>query len=156
MYSRTENIALALLLLLVISLTGCDGGLEPKPPPLYGAIEGTIIYEGDWPSQESVKDLRFVALREVPAGIEDFLNFETMVIGPRLEYEVEQDHFLIEDVKSATYRYSGVARQFSDQLIDWEPLGLYKENGGVFTVEGDTVRLDIRVDFENLPPFPPE
>ncbi len=145
-------VALALLL----TFTGCDHGLEPPDAPPLGAIQGTITYlqgTSNWPPPDSLRDLRFFALPFVPQDTLDlFRDLNQLVFSDRLNYRVADQRFFVDSVQAQQYIYSGVAQQFSRNLLDWRPVGL----APVFTVRpGEITELSIVVDFENLPVFPP-
>ncbi len=145
----------AFLSLLLIA--ACDGGLAPPADLRPGAIRGVVTYAGAWPPADSLRDLRFVAMRFVPRDTSDFLNLNRLVFnGSRLALFVARDTFLIGDVAPGVFLYSGVAQKFGPGLTQWRPVGLYEDTEGVFTVRaGDTVEVAVRVDFARLPPFPP-
>ncbi len=151
-----------LLLVLTMGLAACDSGIAPpEEPPGFGTLRGTIRFASadpaDWPALDSLRDLRFVALPFVPRDTADiFSNLTELVISPGLARFVAVDSFLIDSVKAQVYPFSGVAQQFSRNLFDWRPVGLYEENSGAFIVRpGETTHVEVRVDFRNPPPFPP-
>lgn len=153
--TRSSYIILIAVFSCMLPLTACDGGLKPPDAPApYGTIEGTVHYEGTWPPADSLNDLRFVAFKVIPQSSSDFLNFQNFVFSERLQYNVESDSFRIEEIENGTYPYNGIAWQFGG-LTDWRPAGIYSENNGLITVQGDTVKITVFVDFDNLPPFPP-
>jgi len=123
-----------------------------------GSIEGVVTYDpASWPPSEEVFDLRFVALPFVPRDSTDLLSdLNALVISRGLQYNVASDTFRIDNVNVGTYVYNGVAQQFGSGLLDWRPVGLYEANGGIFQVRpGETTHVEVFVDFNNLPPFPP-
>lgn len=123
---------------------------EPEPT---GVITGIVTYSGDWPSPDSLKDLRFVPLTFIPETPEDiFSEFSNLVFSEQLDFNTERDTFIVENVPNGKYIYNTIAQQFG-QVTDWRPVGLYKENGGIIIIDDDTVSITIHVDFENLPPF---
>ena len=138
---------------------GCDSGLEPPSAPENGAISGTVSYEGPWPNDSTLFDLRFVALRVIPQSAEDIVSEfaqQRVVLSMGLERPAEEDSFFVPAVTTGPYVYSGIAIQQSSNVFDWVPIGLYSENAGIFQVlPNDTVRIHVHVDFNNLPPFPP-
>lgn len=138
---------------------GCDHGLAPPDEPPTGAIEGIIIYVDPkaWPPRGEVRDLRFVALPFIPRDSTDlFRDLNAIIFSETLDYRVARDTFLINDVPAKAYIYNGVAQQFSTNLLDWRPVGLYEDNGGIIDVRaGETAQIQVLVDFNNLPPFPP-
>jgi len=145
-----------LFLLLAAVVIGCDHGLVPPASSGTGRIEGVVEYVGEWPALEDLHDLRFVGMRFVPKDTSDFLQLNQMAISPGLQTLVDSDAFVIEDVAAGLYLYSGVAQQFEADLLSWRPVGLYKEDGGIFSVApNETTYLSILVDFNNLPIFPP-
>jgi hypothetical protein len=147
---------LFIALLLVVS---CDYGLEPPPPrPPFGAIRGFIEYRGAWPPADSLRDFRFVAMRIIPDEVSDFINLNNIEFTPeRLPINVAADTFLLAEVPNGFYLYNGIAQMYGPNVFaDWRPVGLYTENGGTIDVRGDTVEINILVDFNNLPPFPPQ
>lgn len=153
-------IALLFLTLLVLSLINCEGGLEPieiEPEP-YGVIVGTVTYTGDWPPEEEFIQFFFVPLQYKPQSfLEVLLDRDNLSISDRLNYNVDEDTFIVDEIENGTYIYNVIANQFGpSEIFDWRPLGVYSENEGVITVEGDTTYIEIEVDFNNLPPFPPE
>ncbi len=145
-----------LLLALLLIYTGCDHGLEPPDAPPFGSIRGTVTYVGPWPSSDSLRDLRFVALPFVPRDTLDlFRELSQLVFSERLDYYVRPDTFdtfFIDSVQAQIYVYSGVAQKFSQNLFDWRPVGL----ADLFQVRpGEVTELSITVDYNNIPPFPP-
>ncbi len=142
-----------LLLALLLIYTGCDHGLEPPDAPLVGSIRGTVTYVGAWPPSDSLRDLRFVALPFVPRDTLDlFRCLSQLVFSERLAYNIQADTFFVDSVQAQLYVYSGVAQKFSQNLFDWRPVGL----ADLFQVRpGEVTELSIRVDFDNIPPFPP-
>jgi hypothetical protein len=146
-----------LLIVGLVLLAGCDHGLEPPESSGPGAISGTVLYTGRWPSPDSVQDLRFVAMRFVPQDTSDFLQLTRMAISTGLLYGVESDTFLIENVDPGNFVYSGIAQQFDANILSWRPLGLVDGDGGLFSVAtGETTLVHVDVDFSMPPLFPPE
>lgn len=147
------------LFTLTVLLAGCDQGLAPPEEPPMGAIQGYVTYSDrpTWPPRDSLRDLRFVALPFVPRDTVDLLQLNRLVFSERLAYRVARDTFHIDDVPAQAYVYNAVAQQFTRDILDWRPVGLYEENGGLLVVRPDeTTFVEISVDFRNLPPFPPE
>ncbi len=144
------------LLLVLLILWGCDHGLEPPDFSGTGTIKGTIQYVGTWPALEDLHDLRFVGMRFVPQDTSDFLQLNEMAISSGLQKHVSSDSFEILEAAAGFYLYSGVAQQFEDNFLSWRPVGLYTDDGGIFTVApNETTTIHLVVDFDNLPVFPP-
>lgn len=144
---------------LLVFLSACDHGLEPPEEPPTGAIEVDITYLGHpeaWPPRDSVRDLRFVAMRFVPADTSDFLQLNRLVFSSGLEYGVEAQTVTVGGIETGPFLYSGVAQQYGADALNWRPVGLVQENDGVFIVRQDeTTHVSVTVDFRNPPPFPP-
>lgn len=154
---RTLHLIPALVGLLLVG-TGCDHGLAPPEDRPDGAIRGVVTYAGAsaWPPRDSVRDLRFVALPFVPRDTSDLLQLNRIVFSEQLRYGVSRDTFLVTDVPTQAYVYNAVAQQFTRNLLDWRPVGLYQADGGVLQVRpGETTSVAIEVDFRDPPPFPP-
>ncbi|NBC65919.1 MAG: hypothetical protein GVY07_09735 [Bacteroidetes bacterium] len=153
-------ISIAPLFIAPLLFLSCEGGLEPpiEEPNPTGVITGSITYSGEWPAKDSLVDLRFVPLKSPPQTAQDiFSDIENLVFSERLNFFVEKDYFIVNDVPNGVYVYNTVAQQFGNNIFgDWKPVGLYNENDGIIIVEGDTTSITIHVDFENLPPFPPD
>ena len=153
---------LLLVSAIFLLLTGCEGGLEPPPPEPEptGAISGTVIYTGEWPPSSEFRELIFVPLPFTPTDFSQVLGEfirGTLRSSDRLQTFVDSEEFFVGELENGVYVYNIIANQFgSDIFKDWRPLGVYKENGGLITINGDTVEVTIFVDFDNLPPFPPE
>lgn len=160
MHNPSIPLFMRFLLVAVLCLSGCDNGLAPPDAPELGAIAGTVSYEGPWPADSTLFDLRFVAMRIVPQSADDIVSefgLQRVVLSQGLERPASEDSFFISSVTTGPYVYSGVAIQQSDNVFDWVPIGLYAEDAGIFQVlPNDTARVHVHVDFNNIPPFPPE
>lgn len=154
----SATLVLGLALLVAGLVSSCDQGLAPPKAPPTGRLQGTIAYvESTWPPRVAVRDLRFVALPFVPRDTSDlFRDLDQLVISEPLRYGVAQDTFVIPNVPAGTYVYSGVAQQFSADVLDWRPVGLVEQDGGIVQVRaGMTTTVRVMVDFTQPPPFPP-
>ena len=143
------------LLVLLLLLAACDGGLEP-PITSTGAIRATIAYPplDQWPSADSLRDLRFVALRFVPRDTTDFFDLTRISFSDGLTRRVLADTVVLSGVPATFYPYAGVAQQFSRNVLDQRPVGLVLGDG-FLVPRGDTVDVRVTVDFRSPPPFPP-
>jgi len=153
------NLLFLIPFLLIIS---CDSGLEPPPqdPDPVGVISGTVTYSGNWPPQDELKELLFVPLKFIPSDFTEVLSeflLGNLRSSDRLKSNVESDTFIVTELENGVYIYNIIANQFGpNRLTDWRPLGVYEEADGLIIIENDTVFISIHVDFDNLPPFPPE
>ncbi len=156
----TPTYALRVLPLFVVSMliySGCDHGIAPPTEAPIGAIRGSITYVGGesaWPPSDSLFDLRFFALPFVPCDSLDlFRDLNQLVFSDRLQYWTATDSFAVDSVNAQYYLYSGVAQQYSRNLLDWRPVGLVD----MYRVRvGEVAELAITADFHNPPLFPPD
>ncbi len=157
---RTKSFFFTVLLISIIVIQfGCDKGLEPpvEEPDPTGVIMGTVTYSGEWPPENELIQLFFVPLPFIPTSVADILlQLSSLRTSNSLQRNVEEDEFLVDDVPNGAYIYNIIANQYENNLLAWRPLGVYTENDGVIIVSGDTTVISIHVDFDNLPPFPPE
>jgi len=156
-----KRILLPSLIIAILAFSGCLESLEPNEEELgpTGTIRGRVTYTGTWPSEAELVDIRFVAMKFQPRSAQDILFAlltGELVSSEGLRRNVAVDTFSVHNVTNGVYVYNGIARQYgNNQLNDWDALGIYKPNGGTFTIRGNEIFIEINVDFNNLPPFPP-
>lgn len=159
--STTRYVHLVLLTIFLFA-AACETGLEPPPPEPEptGAIQGTITYSGNWPPANQLRQLFFVPLDFKPTNLLEILTEFTqgnLNASDPLARNVDSDTFFVGDLDNGFYVYNIIANQFGpNQLTDWRPVGVYSDNDGIIEILGDTVQIAIHVDFNNLPPFPPQ
>jgi hypothetical protein len=160
------------LLLSCSVLLSCDKGLEP-PSDLSSArssaISGLITYK-NWPSPDSLRDLRIVLFRNFPPGniISEVLNGNAVVEPPLgdtalVPFYVDSLRFAF-GLPSGVYEYVAVVQQYGPSVYNnWRPVGQYDLDSNlsvptpVAVPDGDTLHnVDIAVDFIHRPPMPPE
>jgi hypothetical protein len=152
-----RSLPLLIISLLIVASLGCDAGLQPPEDEGTGTITGKISYLPPWPSSTEVKDLRFIAMRFIPQDTTDFFRLNEMVISERLPSGVEVHEFTLSDAPVGTYYYAGVAQKYADDLLAWRPVGLVETDGGTFFLSrGGLVEVNVIVDFNNPPVFPPQ
>ncbi len=141
----------------VVILIGCDSGLGPTDEvPAEGSLIVNISYTGDWPPADELFEFRFVAFEFLPTSLTDFLRINEMLISDQLEYFVDSETIIFQDIENREYFYSAIAWQFGENVFaDWTAAGIYTENDGYFKIEGNIIEIDLEVDFDNLPDFPP-
>jgi hypothetical protein len=150
---------------------GCDSELGPLNEP--SGFSGVIRFR-NWPSADSVRDLRLVAFETFPT---DSAGILTTLIGggaaaypaigvkfPKfidsLEYEFTTNSGT--NLKIRNYDYIIVAQQFGPNILtDWQPAGVYSTTPESFTpaplrvlLHRVATHIDIDVDFHTLPPKP--
>jgi hypothetical protein len=162
---------LAFIVVLIVSLSSCDKGLQPTsealPPPETGAFAGLITFQ-NWQLADSLYDIRLVAFRVFPPGdiVNEVLQGRAVIYpsigGDQLVTRNTDSLRYTVVVPAATYPYVAVAQQFGpDVFMDWRPVGQYvvdtllSQPSPVIVQVDDTLRsIDIHVDFANLPPPP--
>lgn len=149
--------------------SGCDErGLNPNDvsEPGFG---GTIAYVSKLPSNDSLHDIRIVAVPYFPVDTTFGLIFTKIVeaiipfseslsatadSGKTIQYQMF--------VKPQTYYYVAVVQQYGmNPFVDWRVISVYgytsaNPNPKIVTVEeGEfTISINFIVDFYNLPPQP--
>jgi hypothetical protein len=153
-------------------LLSCDKGLEPpsdQPPSQSSAISGLITYK-NWPSLDSLRDLRIVLFRTFPPGniISEVLNGNAVVHPPLgdtalVPFYVDSLRFAF-GLPPGVYEYVAVVQQYGPSVYNnWRPVGQYDLDTNlsvptpVTVPAGDTLRdVAIAVDFIHRPPMPPQ
>ncbi len=158
-HPRIAGARLVSALICAAGLFGCDHGLAPPAEPETGVILARVQYEGGaaaWPPPDSLRDLRFVAMRFVPRDTTDLLQLNRLVFSDRLQSNVAEQDVTVSGVETGTFLYSGVAQKFGPEPFDWRPVGLVTDGEGIFVVSaGETTTVDVVVNFYDPPPFPP-
>lgn len=152
-----------LLTFLVVLIVSCNQGLEP-PGQNRTILAGNVIVEnGTYP--DSVTALRVAAFQisevdsiskfigEIIAGnaliTDNLLNENSDSLLIPFKFEVEETPI--------TFNYNIAAVQITDDLTRQTVIGIYQENGeqGAITLNrNDSVFIEIKVDFDNLPEQP--
>jgi len=159
-------------LIIVMTLTRCDGGLAPPVADKPG-FGGTIRFvRSSWPPADSIFGLWMFTSQNVPsdssaifAGL--FSDPPTIYLYPGLtaslsEVPVDSVSYAIYPA-AATYVYTGIIQQMTPAISagGLRVVGLYQKPGPGFVPE--TLRvvasefitgIDINVDFQNPPPQP--
>lgn len=153
----SQSLTLLFSCIFLSILTGCDGGLAPPPPSPLATLEGTVYYNSPWPPTDSVRELRFVAMRFEPQSALDLLlRFNELVISDTLRRFVDSDTFRVvidlEGVAADTFHYSGIAWKFGPGLLDWRPLVIYDRP--LILRPGERRPIVLEADFRNPARFP--
>jgi hypothetical protein len=152
-------------MLFLYVLTSCDKGLEPPPPVLKSYINGLITYingKDKWPPADSVIDIRVVIFKSYPPN--DILGEITKgnaYYSESLPKFTDTTSYSLEIPDTpAIFKYIVVAQQYAS-LLDWRVIGVWTLSGdntkpsSIEIEPGKTYNeLNIKVDFDNLPPQP--
>jgi hypothetical protein len=156
-----------LVLLVFLFLIQCEHGLSPsdakQTPKDVTGISGFILYK-NWPSPDSLKDLRLVAFRNFPPQniLADVLSGQAIVYPPidtsaHLQYDVPFEEYTM-SLPPDTFKYIVVAQQYGDNIAtDWRAVGQYDTDTDslptALIIGKDTFleNINIYVDFKNLP-----
>jgi hypothetical protein len=163
--------ALTLLFALLVLCSGCDSELGPLNGP--SGFSGLIRFK-NWPSADSVHDMRIVAFEAYPSDSAGIL--ATLLAGHGAVYPAIGTKFpaFVDSLQYAftttdgtnlqlkDYEYVIVAQQFGPNVLaDWRPVGVYPAAPGSFIPAPVRVILhhvipgiDFQVDFHNPPPKP--
>lgn len=150
-----------LLLISIVVLSACDGGLKP-PPESY--LRGKITYVGgvdSWPSADSVTTMRLVAFKNPnPTDIVAEVLSDNIYFVELENFVAESEFEILIPDAPVNIGYIAVAWQFSESFFDQLAVGVYTESGDKtkptpIRIElGDDKTINIEVDFSNLPPQP--
>lgn len=176
---NTVRYAATLVILLLLFSAGCDTGLQP--PPLEPTGFSGVIRFRNWPSADSVQELRLIAFPSYPSDsssiLLDILNGSAIVypqIGqPNLLRDTTQQVLFAQSIhyaftangttlKPGVYNYLALAWRYGPNVFsDWRPAGVYSTGPGPFDPapvrvysNRNTPGIDINVDYANLPPKP--
>jgi len=160
------SILFALVFLFVIQ---CEHGLSPSDakqiPKNVNGISGVIIYK-NWPSVDSLKDLRLVAFRKFPPQniFLEIINGTAIVYPPidtsaHLIFHVPFEEYIV-GLPPDTFEYIVVAHQFGEDRFSeesWQAVGQYDTDSDslptpiIITEKTFLENININVDFKNLP-----
>lgn len=155
---------LPVVLLVLLAAAACDHGLGPKDPQGDSGtgISGTLYFT-NWPTPDSLFDLRMVAFKNYPPGniLTEILNgfaFFYPSFEDSLPYYVDSIEYVFE-LEPSEYRYITVALQFGPNAsLDWLSVGQYDQTPQdsiptAVVVEKGVMKtgIDIYVDFHHLP-----
>ena len=151
---KSPQVFLPVAAILVVA-GACESVIEPPAETIPGAIRAEITYVSAWPPANEFVDIRFVAMRFVPQDTTDFLQLNRLEFSNRLSYGVPSQSVVLPEVPVGAYPFAVVARQRTSDILSWEALGIYGEDGGVIQVAaGETSMVSVEVDFNSLPEFP--
>ena len=156
-----------LILLIFLFVVHCDHGLSPSDakqiPQNVTGISGFILYK-NWPSPDSLKNLRLVAFRNFPPQniLTEVLSGSAIVYPPidtsaHLEYNVPFEEYTM-PLPPDTFQYIVVAQQYGDNLAtDWRAVGQFETDSDslptaiIIREKTFLENVNIYVDFKNLP-----
>jgi hypothetical protein len=163
---------IAVLLLFVFCLTGCDKGIEPGEPIFPGGFSGVINFAGNWP--DGIKRTHIVVFKNPILKTEDFFLPNLSLVVDSIPYKsqsfaynsLEMSFVDILKLWPGEYKYVVVAQsktpEISFQRKDWNVVGVYCINNDqtkpaslIIRSNQVTANVNINVDFNNPPPQPP-
>jgi hypothetical protein len=162
------------LVLILPFWSGCDTGLGPL---FESSGFSGVIHFKNWPSADSVQDLRIVAFEQYPADSSGI--FVSLLTGHAAVYSADLSskgslpkfvdatpyEFTTKNginLQVKQYNYVVIAQKYGpNAFTDWQPAGVYTITPGTFNPSPVRVLLhhiiphiDIDVDFQNPPPKP--
>ena len=159
-----------LVFLIFLFAVRCEHGLSPpnkkntNPNNLTG-ISGVIIYKNyqNWPSPDSLFDLRLVAFPHFPPQNPYYEIFTKIAkvyppidTSAHLQFNVLYEEYVME-LPPDTFEYILVAQQYEDSLTSWLSVGQYDTYSDslptpVIVIQDSLLEnININVDFKNLP-----
>lgn len=160
-----------ILPLVLLPFLSCNTGLSPLNEP--SGFRGVVRFK-NWPSPDSVRELRIVAFEKLPTDsttiIAALIN-GTAAVYPQIERRLPTFVDSIEyefttntgfNLKVTNYEYIIVAWQYGPFILtDWQPAGVYSIQSNSFEPAPVRVLLhriipniNIDVDFHNPPQWP--
>jgi hypothetical protein len=157
--------------LAIVALAGCDKGLGPLNE--VSGFSGRIRFH-NWPSPDSVRDLRVVAFTEFPSdsgGIIAQLIAGRAAVYPQVgnkgltlrQNEITYS-FTTEgtSLQPGSYQYVVLAQQYGPNIFtDWKPAAVYTFDPATFApapirvlLHKITPNIDMDADFSRPPPKP--
>ncbi len=158
-----SKILIFVLTLFIIS--SCDEGLAPPPPVKKASISGTITYisgKDKWPPKDSVLDIRVVAFKNEPPKdiLGEVTSGNAFFTGSLPSFTDTSSYFLEFIEPPLTIKYLVAAQQYGS-IFDWRVIGVWTLNGdntkpsSINIEPGKNYKnINIKVDFEHLPPQP--
>lgn len=162
----------AFFLILLLSISGCDHGIEPGEPILPGGFSGTVTFTGNWPT--NVKRTHLVVFKNPIQKTEDFFLPNLSFVVDSIPYKSKTFNYNslvnsfvnILQLWPGEYKYVVVAQsntpEISFQRKDWWVVGIYCLNNDqtkpaslIIRSNQVTPNVNINVDFNNPPPQPP-
>jgi hypothetical protein len=154
------------LLFGIIFLSSCDGGLAPTPASDKSFINGTIRYiKGveNWPPQDSVFAIRAAAFKTMPDSniVLSILSGQAYFTGESLPMFTDSAKFSFEISEApVNIVYIIVVWQFTTDILSQRVIGVYTisgnktKNSELYIEKGNSYKINIDVDFDDLPPMP--
>ncbi len=164
-----------IIAIFIFTFFSCDQGIAPVPEqPEVSGFEGTIFFVSPWP--DSIKRTHLVIFKNPLLEPSDFVITNLKFISNEIPFGVQNykfsslDSAIIPPVpgpfEPGEYAYVAVAHQTTDQLSlarkDWFVSGVFYTNNdttkpGILLIEENKItrNVNIRVDFNKLPPQPP-
>lgn len=166
---------LAVILFFFFLHISCDSGISPLPlKPEVSGFEGTISFVSSWP--DSIRRTYLVVFKNPLLQPSDFVIFNLKYLSNEIPFGSRFYKFSSLDsaiipitpgpFEPDEYAYVAVAHQTTEELSlarkDWFVSGIYYTNNdttkpGVLVIHENkmTKNVNIRVDFNKLPPQPP-
>ena len=158
-----KQIKLLVMLLTLFVLYSCDKGLEPVGELETDAILNcNISFVNNWPEQDSVKGISVAAFKLPPSEslIQELINGNAILRLNSIQYGIDEAivSMEIEDAPQ-TFKYIIVVWNYEDDIQAQRVVGVYtltdKSNPGEITLNpGDSLNIDIEVNWDDFPPQP--
>lgn len=158
-----KKIIIICITLISYLLISCDKGLEPIGKLETDAILNCKInFINDWPNQDSVKGISVAAFKLPPSEslIEEVINGNAELKLNSISYGVLETNVLLDISETPeTFKYIIVAWNYEDNLQAQRVIGVYnltdKSNPDEITLSpGDSLQIEIEVDWNDFPPQP--
>lgn len=159
--------------LVTVILFGCDKGIAPGEPAGPSGFSGKIIFNGTWPS--GIKRTHLVVFKNEIKDTSDFFPPNLSFVSDSIPYgssifnfnSLTNNFLPALQFNPGSYSYVAVAQSKTENISlrrkDWFVVGIYCVNNdqakpAALTIHAGKITegVNINVDFNNVPPQPPQ
>ncbi|HRP02618.1 MAG TPA: hypothetical protein PLE30_08230 [Candidatus Kapabacteria bacterium] len=154
------------IVVCIIFLFSCDGGLEPtkyKDNAILDVSLNFVDSNSNWPSKDSLYAIRVAAFKKMPDSsiINDIISGNAYFDFNSLPLYIDSSgtRFIIKDAP-VNLVYIAAVQQYDSLLTAQRVIGIYTVSGdktkpsSITINPGQYYSITINVDFNNVPPMP--
>ncbi len=151
-----------IFIIISLFLSSCDKGLEPLGEDKTAKLNVRVSFVNDWPKKDSVIGLRVAAFKLPPSEslLQEISNGNATISDLITDYNINSKNieFIYSDLP-LNLMYIVVAWQYESDLTSQRIVGVYNTSnknvpGTINLNFGETVNIDIEVDWNDFPPQP--
>ena len=159
-------IKIIITLLTVFLILSCESGLSPVGGDQRSYLEVKLNYVkgvSNWPPQDSVFGIRIAAFKKMPDS-----NIIADIIAGNAYFTIESQPMYVDsssytfEIKDAPQQllYIAAVQQYDSLIFSQRVIGVYsvsgnkKEHSPLLVEKGKKYKINIDIDFKDLPPMP--